>query len=77
MKTKRAKRRQPQVATSAVVCDGADKCPDCNYSGYQGPIFNLRRCPVCKGTGRIASRSHTDKILPTCATGGSTEETKS
>lgn len=59
MKTKKAKIKQPQVATSAVVCDGTDKCQDCNYSGYQGPIFNLRRCPTCKGTGRIASRSHT------------------
>lgn len=54
----------PSTATSAVVCDGTvmEICAMCEG------VTTIRllkagwpriKCPQCKGTGKIASRSHT------------------
>jgi hypothetical protein len=61
---------QPQVATSAVVCDGAieriELCPVC--FGLKGEWHwhekTWRDCDRCTGKGHviIASRSHTKQI---------------
>lgn len=68
MKAKDQTEGQPQVATSAVVCDGAE-CKECGGNGgitrrHPAPHVGTYHveCPYCKGTGRVASRSHTDKV---------------
>ena len=73
MKTEDQTDRQPQVAASAVVCDGREvaKCPRCEINGsiwwrcqlgYNHEAF----CPDCDDIGNrrdLASRSHTSSLL--------------
>ncbi len=57
---------QPQVATSALVCDG----PAISICSMCEGVTTIRlikagwprvRCPQCKGTGKIINRSHTGR----------------
>lgn len=51
MKTKRARRRQPQVATSAVVCDGKRQ---------------RTHCPQCEGQTKLGKKEIVWKTCSNC-----------